>query len=219
MKIYKDYDNINVMDHALIKHKIGFLRRVDTDTKNFRQLIGEISMLICYEAMHDLTLKDVSIKTPICETVVKELEEEKIVIVPILRAGIGMAEGIFRIVPNARVEYIGMYRDPKTLSPVEYYCKLPKDCTEDEVFIVDPMLATGGSIKAAIKMLKDRGCRKINVLCIIAAPEGIEEVHNVYSDINIYVGCVDEKRNENAYIVPGLGDAGDRLFGTENVHG
>ena len=204
-----------VMDHPLIKHKIGYIRRTDTGTKDFRQTIGEIANLICYEATRDLKLSDVEIETPICKTTVQELAGKKLAVVPILRAGLGMVDGMLQLIPAAKVGHIGLYRNEETLEPVEYYCKLPEDCAQREVFVVDPMLATGGSSSAAIKMLKDRGCRNIHFLCIIAAPEGIERMKKDHPDVDIYIGAVDEKLNENGYIVPGLGDAGDRIFGTK----
>ena len=194
---------IVIMDHPLIQHKIGYIRRTDTGTKDFRQTIGEIAMLICYEATRELQLADVKIATPICETTVKELKGKKLAVVPILRAGLGM------------VGHIGLYRDPETLKPVEYYCKLPADCAEREVFVVDPMLATGGSSVAAIQMLKDKGCKKIHFMCIIAAPEGVKTMQEAHPDVDIYIGALDEKLNDHGYIVPGLGDAGDRIFGTK----
>ena len=204
-----------IMDHPLIQHKIGYIRREDTGTKDFRQTVSEIAMLICYEATRELELQDVKIKTPICETTVKELKGRKMAIVPILRAGLGMVDGMLTMIPTAKVGHIGLYRDPETHKPVEYYCKLPADCAEREVFVVDPMLATGGSAAAAIQMLKDKGCKKIHLMCIIAAPEGIEAMTAAHPDVDIYIGAKDEKLNENAYIVPGLGDAGDRIFGTK----
>lgn len=204
-----------VMDHPLIQHKIGYIRRKDTGTKDFRQTISEIAMLICYEATRDLELSDVEIETPICNTVVKELKGKKMAIVPILRAGLGMVDGVLQLIPAAKIGHIGLYRDPETLNPVEYYCKLPQDCDEREVFVVDPMLATGGSSVAAIQMLKDRGCKKIHFMCIIAAPEGVEKMRKEHPDVDIYIGSLDEKLNEHSYIVPGLGDAGDRIFGTK----
>lgn len=204
-----------VMDHPLIQHKIGYIRRTSTGTKDFRQTISEIAMLICYEATRDLALTDVTIETPICEATVKELKGKKMAIVPILRAGLGMVDGMLSLIPAAKVGHIGLYRDPKTLEPVEYYCKLPADCAEREVFVVDPMLATGGSSVAAIRMLKDKGCKKIHFMCIIAAPEGIEKMKEAHPDVDMYVGALDEKLNDHGYIVPGLGDAGDRIFGTK----
>ena len=204
-----------IMDHPLIKHKIGYIRREETGTKDFRQTVSEIAMLICYEATRDLELSDVTIKTPICETTVKELKGKKMAIIPILRAGLGMVDGGLELIPAAKVGHIGLYRDPETHKPVEYYCKLPEDCGEREVFVVDPMLATGGSAAAAISMLKDKGCKNIHFMCIIAAPEGLEVLKEAHPDVDIYVGALDEKLNEHAYIVPGLGDAGDRIFGTK----
>ena len=204
-----------VMDHPLIQHKIGYIRRKDTGTKDFRQTISEIAQLICYEATRDLELSDVEIETPICKTTVKELKGKKMAIVPILRAGLGMVDGMLTLIPAAKVGHIGLYRDPETHEPVEYYCKLPADCNEREVFVVDPMLATGGSSVAAIQMLKDKGCKKIHFMCIIAAPEGIERMKEAHPDVDMYVGALDDHLNENAYIVPGLGDAGDRIFGTK----
>ena len=204
-----------VMDHPLIQHKIGYIRRKDTGTKDFRQTISEIAQLICYEATRDLELSDVEIETPICKTTVKELKGKKMAIVPILRAGLGMVDGMLTLIPAAKVGHIGLYRDPETHEPVEYYCKLPADCNEREVFVVDPMLATGGSSVAAIQMLKDKGCEKIHFMCIIAAPEGIERMKEAHPDVDMYVGALDDHLNENAYIVPGLGDAGDRIFGTK----
>lgn len=204
-----------IMDHPLIQHKIGFIRRTETGTKDFRQTISEIAMLICYEATRELKLDEVQIETPICKTTVKELKGKKMAIIPILRAGLGMVDGMLSLIPAAKVGHIGLYRDPATLEPVEYYCKLPADCAEREVFVVDPMLATGGSSVAAIQMLKDKGCRSIHFMCIIAAPEGIKRMQEAHPDVDLYVGALDEKLNDHGYIVPGLGDAGDRIFGTK----
>ena len=204
-----------IMDHPLIQHKIGYIRRIDTGTKDFRQTVSEIAMLICYEATRDLKLEDVTIETPICRTTVKELKGKKMAIVPILRAGLGMVDGVLSLIPAAKVGHIGLYRDPETLKPVEYYCKLPADCAEREVFVVDPMLATGGSSVAAIRMLKEKGCKNIHFMCIIAAPEGLEAMKAAHPDVDMYVGALDEKLNDHGYIVPGLGDAGDRIFGTK----
>lgn len=207
--------NVTIMDHPLIQHKIGLIRRKETGTKDFRQTISEIAMLICYEATRDLKLGEVEIETPICKTTVKELRGKKMAIVPILRAGLGMVDGMLNLIPAAKVGHIGLYRDPETLKPVEYYCKLPADCAEREVFVVDPMLATGGSSVAAIRMLKEKGCRNIHFMCIIAAPEGIEAMTAAHPDVDVYVGALDERLNDHGYIVPGLGDAGDRIFGTK----
>lgn len=204
-----------VMDHPLIQHKIGYIRRTDTGTKDFRQTISEIAMLICFEATRNLSLVDVQIKTPVCSTVVKQLKGKKMAVVPILRAGLGMVDGILTLIPAAKVGHIGLYRDPETLDPVEYYCKLPEDCASREIFVVDPMLATGGSSCAAIQMLKDKGCKNVHFMCIIAAPEGIERMKREHPDVDLYVGALDERLNEHGYIVPGLGDAGDRIFGTK----
>ena len=184
-----------VMDHPLIQHKIGIMRRTDTGSKDFRTLVSEVAMLECYEATRDLKLTDVEIDTPICHATVKELKGKKLAVVPILRAGLGMVDGMLAMIPAAKVGHIGLYRDPETLEPVEYYCKLPDDCANREVFVVDPMLATGGSSAAAIQMLKDKGVKNIHLMVIIAAP--------------------DDHLNEHGYIVPGLGDAGDRIFGTK----
>lgn len=204
-----------VMEHPLIQHKIGYIRRKETGTKDFRQTISEIAMLICYEATRDLKLSDVEIETPICKTTAKELKGKKMAIVPILRAGLGMVDGVLQLIPAAKVGHIGLYRDPETLNPVEYYCKLPADCAEREVFVVDPMLATGGSSVAAIQMLKEKGCKNIHFMCIIAAPEGVEKMKAVHPDVDMYIGAMDERLNDHGYIVPGLGDAGDRIFGTK----
>ena len=204
-----------VMEHPLIQHKIGYIRRKETGTKDFRQTISEIAMLICYEATRDLKLSDVEIETPICKTTAKELKGKKMAIVPILRAGLGMVDGVLQLIPAAKVGHIGLYRDPETLNPVEYYCKLPADCAEREVFVVVPMLATGGSSVAAIQMLKEKGCKNIHFMCIIAAPEGVEKMKAAHPDVDMYIGAMDEKLNDHGYIVPGLGDAGDRIFGTK----
>ena len=204
-----------IMDHPLIQHKIGILRKKETGSKDFRELISEIAMYMCYEATRDLKLKDVEIETPICRTTVKELSGKKLAVVPILRAGLGMVDGMLAMIPAAKVGHIGLYRDPKTLEPVEYYCKLPADCSERDVFVVDPMLATGGSAVAAIQMLKERGVKNIRLLCIIGAPEGVKKMQEVHPDVDIYIGALDDHLNEHGYIVPGLGDAGDRIFGTK----
>lgn len=206
---------IHVMNHPLVQHKISFIRRTSTGTKDFRQTIGEIAMLMCYEATRDLPLADVEIETPVCKATVKELKGRKMAVVPILRAGLGMVDGFLNMVPAAKVGHIGLYRDPETLQPVEYYSKLPADCAERNVFVVDPMLATGGSAIAAIQLLKDKGCKNIRFMCIIAAPEGVEAMEEAHPDVDIYIGALDEKLNDHGYIVPGLGDAGDRIFGTK----
>ena len=206
---------IVVMDHPLIQHKVGLIRKKETGSKEFRELIGEIAMYMCYEATRDLKLTDIEIETPICRTTVKELSGKKLAVVPILRAGLGMVEGMLAMIPAAKVGHIGLYRDPETLKPVEYYCKLPADSNEREVFVVDPMLATGGSAVAAIQMLKDKGVKNITLMCIIAAPEGVKAMQKAHPDVDMYIGALDERLNEHKYIIPGLGDAGDRIFGTK----
>ncbi len=204
-----------VMDHPLIQHKIGIMRRKDTGSKEFRTLVSEVAMLECYEATRDLELRDVEIETPICKTTVKELKGKKLAVVPILRAGLGMVEGMLEMIPAAKVGHIGLYRDPETAEPVEYYCKLPADCANREVFVVDPMLATGGSAVAALQMLKDKGVKNIRFMCIIAAPDGVKRLQEAHPDVDLFIGALDERLNEKKYIVPGLGDAGDRIFGTK----
>ena len=206
---------VMIMDHPLIQHKIGLIRRKETGSRDFRALISEIAMYMCYEATRDLKLQDVEIETPICKTTAKELSGKKLAVVPILRAGLGMVDGMLAMIPAAKVGHIGLYRNEETLEPVEYYCKLPKDCAEREVFVVDPMLATGGSSIAAIQMLKDKGVKNIRFMCIIAAPEGLEAMKKAHPDVDIYVGALDDHLNDHGYIVPGLGDAGDRIFGTK----
>ena len=208
-------EDVHVMDHPLIQHKISFIRQEDLGSRDFRALIKEIAMMLCYEATRNLKLQDKEISTPICTTVGKELAGKKLAIIPILRAGLGMVEGMLDMIPAAKVGHIGLYRDPETLEPVEYYCKLPADCDERETFVVDPMLATGGSSVEAIQMLKDKGVKKIHFLCIIAAPEGVERMRKAHPDVDVYIGALDEKLNDHGYIVPGLGDAGDRIFGTK----
>ena len=204
-----------VMDHPLIQHKIGIMRKTETGSKDFRTLVSEVAMLECYEATRELELADVEIETPICKTTVKELKGKKLAIVPILRAGLGMVEGMQAMIPAAKVGHIGLYRDEETAKPVEYFCKLPQDCANREVFVVDPMLATGGSAVAAIQMLKDKGVKNIHFMCIIAAPEGVQVLTAAHPDVDVYIGALDERLNERKYIVPGLGDAGDRIFGTK----
>lgn len=206
---------VTVMDHPLIQHKIGIIRRKEVGSKDFRQMISEIAMLMCYEATRNLKLQDVEIETPICTTRVKELRGKKLAVVPILRAGLGMVDGMLQMIPAAKVGHIGLYRDPKTLEPVEYYCKLPADSSEREVFVVDPMLATGGSAVEAIRMLKNKGVKNIRFMCIIAAPEGVKRMQEAHPDVDVYIGALDEHLNDHGYIVPGLGDAGDRIFGTK----
>lgn len=204
-----------VMDHPLIQHKIGIMRRIETGSKDFRTLVSEVAMLECYEATRDLELVDVEVETPICKTTVKELKGKKLAIVPILRAGLGMVEGMQAMIPAAKVGHIGLYRDEETANPIEYYCKLPADCANREVFVVDPMLATGGSAVAAIQMLKDKGVKNIHFMCIIAAPEGVQKLTDAHPDVDLYIGALDDRLNDRKYIVPGLGDAGDRIFGTK----
>lgn len=206
---------VMVMDHPLILHKIGIIRRKETGSKDFRSLVSEIAMLMCYEATRDLKLTDIEITTPICKATVQELEGKKLAVVPILRAGLGMVDGMLTMIPAAKVGHIGLYRNEKTLEPVEYYCKLPKDCAERDVFVVDPMLATGGSASAAITMLKAKGVKQIHFMCIIAAPEGLARMQKDHPDVDVYVGMLDDHLNDQGYIVPGLGDAGDRIFGTK----
>lgn len=206
---------VTLCDHPLIQHKLGVIRRKEVGTKDFRTIISEIAGLECYEATRNLKLQDIEIETPIAKMTAKELSGRKLAVVPILRAGLGMVDGILTMIPAAKVGHIGLYRDPETLEPVEYYCKLPADCDEREVFVVDPMLATGGSASAAITMLKQHGCRHIRILNIIAAPEGIERLQKDHPDVDIYVCAIDDHLNEHGYIVPGLGDAGDRIFGTK----
>lgn len=204
-----------IMDHPLIQHKIGIIRRKEVGSKDFRQMISEIAMLLCYEATRDLALEDVEIDTPICHATVKQLQGKKLAIIPILRAGLGMVDGLLSMIPAAKVGHIGLFRDPETLQPKEYFCKLPADCDSREVFVVDPMLATGGSAIAAIQMLKDKGITNIRFLCILAAPEGIEALTKAHPDVDVYVGAKDSHLNDHGYIIPGLGDAGDRIFGTK----
>ena len=206
---------IQVMEHPLIQHKIGIIRRTETSSQEFRELVSEIAMFMAYEATRGLKLRDIEIDTPITKTTVKELAGKKLAVVPILRAGLGMVEGMLTMIPAAKVGHIGLYRDPETLKPVEYYCKLPADCEEREVFVTDPMLATGGSAEAAITMLKEKGVKNIHFMCVIAAPEGVKALSEAHPDVDIYIGALDEHLNDHGYIVPGLGDAGDRIFGTK----
>ena len=206
---------VHVMDHPLIQHKLSLMRDQETGPKEFRELLNEISMLMAYEVTRDLPLKEITIETPVADARVQVISGKKIALVPILRAGLGMVEGILEMIPAAKVGHIGLYRDPNTLEPVEYYCKLPQDCAERDVFVVDPMLATGGSSVAAIRMLKEKGVKHIRFLCILAAPEGVKKMQEAHPDVDIYIGALDEKLNDHGYIVPGLGDAGDRIFGTK----
>ncbi len=206
--------NITIFDHPLIQHKISILRNKDTDRKTFRELVDEITMFMCYEALRDLPLQDIEVETPLIKTTCRELAGEAIAVVPILRAGLGMVSGILNMVPNAAVGHIGLYRDEETLEPHEYYCKLPKKIEERQIILLDPMLATGGSAVAAIDFIKQHGGKKIKFMCMIAAPEGMEAVTKAHPDVDVYCAQMDEKLNERGYIMPGLGDAGDRLFGT-----
>ena len=205
---------VYVMEHPLVQHKVTMLRDKNTSTKDFRELAEEISLLMAYEVTRDLPLEDVEVETPLCKTIAKAVSGRSLGIVPILRAGLGMVNGMLRLVPNAKVGHIGLYRDPNTLKPVEYYCKLPSDATERTLIVVDPMLATGGSAAAAIGFLKDRGCKNIKFCCLIAAPQGLEALRKAHPDVDIFIAALDETLNDHAYILPGLGDAGDRLFGT-----
>ncbi len=211
----KTMSKLHIFDHPLITHKLSLMRDKDTGSKDFRQLLTEISMLMGYELTRDLPLEDVEIETPVSKMIAKRIEGKKLAIVPILRAGLGMVDGLLQLIPVAKVGHIGLYRDPETHEPVEYYCKLPMDIEERIVIIVDPMLATGGSASDAITLLKKRGCTHVRLMCLVAAPEGIAKVQGDHPDVDIYVAAKDEKLNEHAYIVPGLGDAGDRLFGTK----
>jgi len=204
-----------IMDHPLIQHKLSILRNQKTGAKEFRELVSEIATLICYEATRDLVLEEVEIETPMCKTTTKALSGRKLAFVPILRAGLGMVDGVMTLVPAAKVGHIGLYRDPDTHMPVEYYCKLPSDISSRDVIVLDPMLATGGSAIDAITQIKKRGVRNIKFMCIIAAPEGLEALGEAHPDVQVYCAALDECLNENKYIIPGLGDAGDRIFGTK----
>ena len=207
--------NIHVLDHPLVQHKLAILRSKNTSVKEFRELISEISGLMCYEATRNLPTKEVDVQTPVAVAKCRRLAGKKLAIIPILRAGLGMVDAMVDLIPSAKIGHIGLYRDPETHLPVEYYCKLPEDIGNRQVFVVDPMLATGGSAVAAIDFLKQHGCRNIVMLNIIAAPEGVEAVQKAHPDVDIYLAALDEKLNDHAYIVPGLGDAGDRIFGTK----
>lgn len=208
-------DNIFIFDHPLIQHKITMLRDKNTNTRDFRQLVSEIAMLMAYEVTRDLPLEDIDVETPIQKAKSKVIAGKKLALVPILRAGLGMVDGMLNLIPNAKVGHIGLYRDPETYEAVEYYCKLPEDSMNREVILLDPMLATGGSACAAVSFLKQRGISNIKFVCLIAAPEGVSRLHHEYPDIPIFCAVLDEKLNDHAYIIPGLGDAGDRLFGTK----
>ncbi len=206
---------VHVLDHPLIQHKLSIMRNKETGAKEFRELLEEISMLMVYEVTRDLPTEEVEVETPICKTRTRMLSGKKIAIVPILRAGLGMVDGVTKLIPAARIGHIGLYRDPITLQPVEYYCKLPDDSENRELIVLDPMLATGGSASAAISFIKQRNCKSIRLVNLIAAPEGIKRIQHDHPDVDIFVAALDEKLNEHGYIVPGLGDAGDRLFGTK----
>ena len=206
---------VHILDHPLLQHKLSILRDEKTGVKEFREIVGEVATLMCYEATRDLPLQDVPVQTPVARAVTRQIAGKKLAIVPVLRAGLGMVEGIFTLIPSAKVGHIGLFRDPETLEPVKYYCKMPSDIAERDVIILDPMLATGGSAAAAITFVKEYGVKNIKLMNILAAPEGIARVRQEHPDVEIYVAAVDEKLNEHGYIVPGLGDAGDRIFGTK----
>ena len=206
---------VHIFDHPLIQHKLAILRDERTGVKEFREIVSEIATLMCYEATRDLPTEEVTIKTPVATGTFRALAGKKLAIVPVLRAGLGMVDGILTLIPSAKVGHIGLYRDPETLEPVEYYCKMPNDIAERDVIILDPMLATGGSASAAIQFIKNYDVKHIKLMNIIAAPEGVERIRKDHPDVEIYCAALDEKLNEHGYIVPGLGDAGDRIFGTK----
>jgi uracil phosphoribosyltransferase len=206
---------LHVYDHPLIQHKLSILRDKNTSVKEFREIVSELAGLMCYEATRDLPLEEVEIETPVAKAKCKRIAGKKLAVVPILRAGLGMVDGIMAMVPSCKVGHIGLYRDPETLEPVEYYCKLPADVSERDVYVVDPMFATGGSASAACTFLKQHGCRHIKLMCIIGAPEAWEKMQKDHPDVDVYVAAMDERLNDHGYIVPGLGDAGDRIFGTK----
>ncbi|KGK86623.1 uracil phosphoribosyltransferase [Desulfosporosinus sp. HMP52] len=206
---------LQVLDHPLIQHKLSLIRDEETGSKEFRALVEEVSMLMAYEVTRDFPLQEIEVKTPVAIAKSKVIAGRKVGLVPILRAGLGMVDGMLRLIPAAKVGHVGLYRDPETLMPVEYYCKLPPDIAERDLIVIDPMLATGGSAAAAITFLKERGAKNIKLMCLIAAPEGIAAVQSAHDDVDIFVAAVDERLNDHGYIVPGLGDAGDRLFGTK----
>ncbi len=208
-------NNVCVFDHPLIQHKLSILRDKNTSVKEFRELVSEIAMLMCYEATRDLPLEEIEVETPIAVAKARRISGKKLAVVPILRAGLGMVDGMVSLIPNAKVGHIGLFRDPETKEPVKYYFKMPPDIAERDVIVVDPMLATGGSASAAISFIKETGVSRIKLMCIIGAPEGVERMQQDHPDVPIYIAALDEKLNENAYIVPGLGDAGDRIFGTK----
>lgn len=206
---------VHIVDHPLVQHKLGILRNENTSSKEFREIVSEIAALMCYEATRDLPLMDIEVQTPVALAKAKAVKGKEFAIVPILRAGLGMVDGILDLVPTTKIGHIGMYRDPETLKPVEYYCKLPLDISEREVIVLEPMLATGGTLAAALALLKKNGCKSIKLMCIIAAPEGLKVVQDCHPDIDIYLASLDSHLNDHGYIVPGLGDAGDRIFGTK----
>ncbi|MGN0989516.1 MAG: uracil phosphoribosyltransferase [Eubacteriales bacterium] len=207
--------NVHFTNHPLITHKITIMRKAETGSKEFRELVNEISMLMCYEVTRDLPMEEVEIETPVAKTKAKVISGKKMAVIPILRAGLGMVDGIVNLIPAIKIGHIGLYRDPETLNPVEYYCKLPSDISERDVLLVDPMLATGGSASAAIQFLKNYGVKNIKSVHLIAAPEGVERINRDHPDVDVYCAALDERLNEHGYIVPGLGDAGDRIFGTK----
>ena len=207
--------NVNVMTYPLIQHKVTLIRNVETGSKDFRELLEEITLLMGYEITRDLPLEDVEVQTPLVKAIGKQIAGKKLGIIPILRAGLGMVNGLLELMPMAKVGHVGLYRDPETLKPVEYYCKLPSDLSERRIIVTDPMLATGGSASAAITLLKEKGARDIQLMCLVAAPQGVEAVNKEHPDVRIYVAALDEDLNEHGYILPGLGDAGDRIFGTK----
>lgn len=207
--------NLHILDHPLIQHKLSLMRPTETGSKEFRELLSEIAMLMAYEVTRDFQLREIEIETPVCTMKTKVLAGRKVGLVPILRAGLGMVEGILKLIPAARVGHVGLYRDPETLQPVEYYCKLPSDVQDRELIVLDPMLATGGSASAAIDFLKAKDCSNIKLVCLIAAPEGVSRIQTEHPDVDIFIAALDERLNEHGYIVPGLGDAGDRIFGTK----
>ena len=208
-------EHVHLLDHPLLQHKLSILRDENTSVKDFREIVSEVATLMCYEATRDLPLKEVEVQTPVAKAVTHQISGKKLAIVPILRAGLGMVDGILTLIPGAKVGHIGLFRDPETLEPVKYYCKMPTDIAQRDVIVLDPMLATGGSLIATIELLKKHGCRRICSLNLVCAPEGIARVEAEHPDVDIYTAAIDDHLNENGYIIPGLGDAGDRIFGTK----